>query len=104
MVDEAEVRRVAWDHVADAWARNRAFMWDTTRHVGEWLVDHVGPKPGDVILDVAGGPGENGFLAARRMDPSGTVIVSDFAPRMVAGGRRRLAIEGIASLPRPLFH
>lgn len=90
MGNEAHERnRAAWDQVADAWVRNRDFMWSTTRHVGEWLVDHVDPKPGDVILDLAGGPGENGFLAARRLDSSGTVIVTDFSPRMVAVARRR---------------
>ena len=89
MAEEDDVRRAAWDQVADAWDRNRDFMWGTSRHIGEWLVDRVDPKSGDVILDLAGGPGDNGFLAAHRLGSSGTVIVSDFAPGMVKVARRR---------------
>lgn len=51
--------------------RHRDFTWRTTRHVAEWLVAQVGPRPGDVILDLAGGPGDNGFLAAEAVGASG---------------------------------
>lgn len=90
MVDEARANaRDVWDHVAPGWDRYRDYMWQTTRHVAEWLVDNVRPQPGDTILDLAGGPGDNGFLAAQRVGPNGKVIVTDFAPGMVAVARRR---------------
>src|SRR5687768_14363997 len=90
MVDDPRDKsRGAWNEVAGAWERHRDFMWSTTRHVGEWLVDAVGVNDGDTILDIAGGPGDNGFLAAERVGPSGRVIETDFAPQMVEVARRR---------------
>jgi SAM-dependent methyltransferase len=70
-------------------------MVKLTGHVSEWLVDHVQAQPGDVILDLAGGPGDNGFLAATRVAPSGKVIETDFAPQMVEVARRRAAELGL---------
>jgi ubiquinone/menaquinone biosynthesis C-methylase UbiE len=99
MVDEAhEKSRVYWDEIAAGWERNRDFMWETTRHVAEWLVENVRVNQGDVILDLAGGPGENGFLAAERVGPAGKVIETDFAPQMVETARRRAAALGLANV------
>jgi ubiquinone/menaquinone biosynthesis C-methylase UbiE len=99
MTQEAhEKSRATWDEMAPGWERNRDFMWRTTRHVAEWLVEHVEARDGDTILDVAGGPGDNGFLAAERVGPSGTVIETDFAPQMVDTARRRAASLGLANV------
>jgi ubiquinone/menaquinone biosynthesis C-methylase UbiE len=73
-------------------------MIKITRHVSEWLVDHVQARPGDVILDLAGGPGDNGFLAAARVGPSGKVIETDFAPQMVEVARRHAAELGLGQV------
>ncbi len=90
MVDEAhEKSRAAWNQMAARWERNREYMWNTTHHVAEWLVDEVQPQQGDVILDLAGGPGDNGFLAAQRVGSSGRIIETDFAAEMVKVARRR---------------
>lgn len=77
--------------MAPGWEHYRDYMWATTRHVAEWLVDHADLREGDTVLDLAGGPGENGFLAAERVGPSGKVIETDFAPQMVDTARRRAA-------------
>jgi ubiquinone/menaquinone biosynthesis C-methylase UbiE len=99
MVDEArEKSRAIWDEMAPGWERNRDYMWRTTRHVAEWLVEHAEPRPGDTILDLAGGPGDNGFLAAERVGPKGSVIETDFAPDMVAVARRRADALGLTNV------
>ena len=96
MVEEAhEKSRAVWDEMAAGWERNREFMWNTTRHVAEWLVENVQAEKGDTILDLAGGPGDNGFLAAERVGPPGKVIETDFAPKMVETARRRAAKLGL---------
>jgi len=88
-MDEREKSRAVWDEMAPGWERNRDFMWKTTHHVAEWLVDHVEPRQGDTILDLAGGPGDIGFLTAKEVGPSGRIIETDFAPLMVETARRR---------------
>ncbi|HYO60778.1 MAG TPA: methyltransferase domain-containing protein [Actinomycetota bacterium] len=98
MGSEHEERRAVWDEMAPGWDRHRDFMWRTTRHVAEWLVAQIGPRPGDVILDLAGGPGEVGFLAAEAVGASGKVIATDFAPQMVDVARRRAAERGLANV------
>jgi ubiquinone/menaquinone biosynthesis C-methylase UbiE len=89
--DPREQSRDVWNEMAAGWDRNRDFMWKTTRHVAEWLVENSGASEGDTVLDLAGGPGSNGFLAAERVGPSGKVIETDFAPDMVEVARRRAA-------------
>lgn len=96
MADETrEKSRDVWDEMASGWERNRDFMWDTTSHVAGWLVEHAEVREGDTILDLAGGPGDNGFLAAERVGPSGKVIVTDFAPEMVEVATRRASALGL---------
>jgi ubiquinone/menaquinone biosynthesis C-methylase UbiE len=90
--------RDVWNEMAGGWDRNREFMWKMTRHVAEWLVEHAGPSEGDTVLDLAGGPGSNGFLVAERVGPSGTVIETDFAPDMVEVARRRATELGLENV------
>jgi SAM-dependent methyltransferase len=96
--DPKQQSRDVWNDMAAGWDRNREFMWNTTRHVAEWLVEHANPSPGDTVLDLAGGPGSNGFLAAERVGPSGKVIETDFAPEMVDAARRKAAELGLENV------
>jgi ubiquinone/menaquinone biosynthesis C-methylase UbiE len=99
MTDEArEQSRDVWNEMAPGWDRNRDFMWKTTRHVAEWLVDNSGASEGDTVLDLAGGPGSNGFLAAERVGPTGKVIETDFAPEMVEVARRGAVELGLKNV------
>ncbi len=99
MVDAARAKsRAGWDEMAGAWHRHRDFIWETTKHVAGWLVEHVQANPGDTILDLAGGPGDNGFLAAQRVGPTGKVIVTDFAPEMVAVAQRNAVAAELANV------
>ncbi|MEA2509173.1 MAG: hypothetical protein QOG21_1255 [Actinomycetota bacterium] len=93
--DAHEKSRALWDQMAPGWERTRDYMLKSTGHVSEWLVENMRPHQGDVILDLAGGPGDNGFLAAARVGPSGRVIETDFAPQMVEIARRRAAELGL---------
>ena len=99
MVDEArEKSRATWDEMAQGWDKHRDFMWRSTKHVAEWLVEHAQPSPGDTILDLAGGPGDNGFLAAGRVGPDGKVIVTDFAPEMVAVAQKNAVADALTNV------
>lgn len=97
--DQARERiRSVWDAMAPGWESFRQDLWELSRPVSEWLVERLDPRPGQTILDLAAGLGDTGFLAARRVGETGRVLVTDFAPRMVAAARRRAAELGITNV------
>jgi len=86
-----------WDELAPSWERGRELLWESTRAVGEWLVDRLDPREGQTILDLAAGTGETGFLAAARLGPGGRLISSDRSPAMVEAATRVAAALGVAN-------
>lgn len=99
MTEQAhEQSRAIWDEMATGWDRYSQYIWDESKHVAEWLVDRLDPQPGQVILDVAGGTGDIGMLAAERLDASGKVIETDFAQEMVDVAARRARERGLTNL------
>ena len=59
------------------------------------FVRHVRPRPGEAILDMAGGTGDIAFRMARE---GAAVTVADINPDMLAVGRERAAKRGIEGL------
>ena len=89
--------RAIWDDMAAGWESDRDLIWEDSRSVGEWLVDRLAPQPGDTVLELAAGVGDTGLVAARLVGNEGCVLITDFAPEMVAAARRRAAELGIAN-------
>ena len=54
-------------------------------------------KPGDCVLDLAGGTGDIARLLHRRVGPEGTIVLGDINPQMLATGRDRLIDRGIVA-------
>lgn len=97
-MNEDEFRRASkkvWDKMAQGWDINREYMWETSKPVGEWLVEKLAPRDGQTILELAAGVGDTGFVAARLVGAEGRLISTDFAPSMVDGARRRADELGI---------
>jgi ubiquinone/menaquinone biosynthesis C-methylase UbiE len=90
-----EQSRQSWNTMAAGWERYREAIWSDSHEVGEWLVRALDPKPGDTVLELAAGVADTGLTAARLVAPSGRVLITDFAPEMVAAARRRAAELGI---------
>jgi SAM-dependent methyltransferase len=65
--------------------------------VSEWLVARLDPQPGQVVLDLAAGMGETGFLAARSLLPGGRLITSDRQEAMVDAARRLAGTLGVTN-------
>ena len=86
-----ERSRAVWDDMATGWELAREDIWANTQAVGEWLVRALDLRPGDTVLELAAGLGDTGFQAARRVGDAGHVLITDFAPAMVAAARRRAA-------------
>jgi SAM-dependent methyltransferase len=77
-----------WERFAGNWERERDFFIPATGPVSERLVERLDPQPGDTVLDIAAGTGDQGFLAAERVGDDGKLISTDFAPSMVGVARR----------------
>jgi SAM-dependent methyltransferase len=87
-----------WDDMAAGWQTYNDYIWDVSRKVGEWLVEKLEPQPGQTILDVAAGPGDTGFVAARLIGESGRLISTDFAPHMVEVAKGRAESVGVGNV------
>jgi SAM-dependent methyltransferase len=87
--------RATWNAVAPGWYTQREELWKVSRPVSEWMIRRLDPQPGDTVLELAAGLGDTGFMAARLVGESGRVIITDFAPEMVAGARRRAEEIGV---------
>ena len=87
-----------WKAVVAAWDRYRDRLFSLTRHVSDWLVNEVDPRPGQTILELAAGPGETGFLVAERVGETGTLISSDVDADMVTAARRGAAAKGFKNV------
>ncbi len=58
------------------------------------LVRHMRPRPGQAILDVAGGTGDIGLRCAARTQGLARIYSGDINPSMLAEGRRKALDQG----------
>jgi demethylmenaquinone methyltransferase/2-methoxy-6-polyprenyl-1,4-benzoquinol methylase len=61
------------------------------------LVDLVNPRPGQTILDVAGGTGDIALRCWKRTEGRANIIVCDLNPAMLAEGKAKAIDQGILS-------
>jgi SAM-dependent methyltransferase len=87
-----------WDTVAAAWDE-----WDAT--LTGWLsaattrmLDLAGVGTGAAVLDVAAGAGGQALDAARRVGPSGRVLLTDISPAILRYAQRRAAAAGLTNV------
>lgn len=98
MTNDATDRiRKAWDSQAQSWYEQRESLLAASRPVHEWLVDHLEPKNGQRVLEIAAGPGDTGFMAAPRLG-AGRLLSTDIAPAMVEVARKRGAELGVRNV------
>jgi SAM-dependent methyltransferase len=100
-MEHEELRRQsyeAWERMAEGWERALERIEASVAPVREWLLRELAPRRGDVLLDLAAGPGETGFAAAVAVGGEGKVISSDRSPAMVDVGRRRAGELGLRNV------
>lgn len=91
---KAGLVREVFDSVAPSYDRmNDAMSLGIHRVWKRILVNAVAPRPGEVLLDLAGGTGDVSFLAAGR--GAGRVICADINEEMLRVGRDRAADRGL---------
>jgi ubiquinone/menaquinone biosynthesis C-methylase UbiE len=91
-----EIREL-WDTMAPGWDARRVYLAEFSKDITAWLVDELDPHPGQTILELAAGPGDSGFAAARRIGDEGRLISTDLAPAMVEIAQRRAAEVGVTN-------
>jgi SAM-dependent methyltransferase len=87
--------RATWGAVATGWYAQREELWKASRPISERMIQRLDPQPGNTVLELAAGLGDTGSMAARLVGESGRVIITDFAPQMVAAARRRAEEMGV---------
>jgi SAM-dependent methyltransferase len=93
--DIRQLSRVRWTATAAGWGRRADQFRAATMPVATWMVDALGPQPGDTLLELAAGPGDTGFLAAELIRPGGELICSDFVPEMLNVAQQRAKALGL---------
>ncbi len=60
-----------------------------------FAIDLAGARPGERVLDLAGGTGDLATPLAEQVGSSGLVVLADINAAMLAEGRRRLTDQGV---------
>ena len=100
-MEREELRRQsyeAWERMAEGWERALERIEASAAPVREWLLRELAPRRGDVVLDLAAGPGETGFAAAALVGEEGRIVSSDRSPAMVEVARRRAEGLGLQNV------
>ena len=98
MSDYREESLQAWDKVSPGWAAMRERFQRIALPVSRWMVEAIHPQPGQRILELAAGLGDTGLLAAERVGPDGSVLITDGTEGMVEQARRHAEEVGAANV------
>ena len=86
--------REQWQAAAEAWHR-----WGPTLH--EWLgeatelmLEMAGIGPGQHVLDLAAGAGEQTIVTGKRVGPTGSVLATDISSNILNFAQRRRFRQG----------
>jgi ubiquinone/menaquinone biosynthesis C-methylase UbiE len=69
-------------------------MADATHH----MLEAAGLKPGDHVLDLAAGTGDQSLVAARLVEPGGTILATDISADMLTIAARVAQQEGLTNI------
>ncbi|MDJ0700928.1 MAG: bifunctional demethylmenaquinone methyltransferase/2-methoxy-6-polyprenyl-1,4-benzoquinol methylase UbiE [Woeseiaceae bacterium] len=95
--DKAGLVRDVFDSVASRYdIMNDLMSGGMHRLWKRFTIDHANARPGQSILDLAGGTGDLAIRFSRIVGQEGHVVLADINAAMLREGRRRLVDEGIA--------
>ncbi|HDN69523.1 MAG TPA: bifunctional demethylmenaquinone methyltransferase/2-methoxy-6-polyprenyl-1,4-benzoquinol methylase UbiE [Gammaproteobacteria bacterium] len=91
-----QVRQV-FDSVADNYdLMNDLMSFGVHRLWKRFAINMAAPKPGQQVLDLAGGTGDLTRLMAPSVGPSGQIVLADINAAMLENGRRQLLDKGVS--------
>ncbi len=88
----------SWDEVAKGWGRQADRTQSVAQPISDWMIEHAQLAPGQRVLELAAGPGDTGFMAARLIEPGGILISSDASAEMLDVARERAEELGITNV------
>lgn len=95
--DKAGLVRGVFDSVADRYdVMNDLMSAGLHRIWKRYTIDQASLRPGNVVLDLAGGTGDLACKFSRLVGKNGHVVLADINAAMLQQGRRRLIDAGIA--------
>ena len=95
--DKAKLVRDVFDSVATRYdIMNDLMSGGMHRLWKRYTINQAAVRPGDTILDLAGGTGDLACAFAKRVGAEGHVVLADINAAMLEQGRKRLVDAGIA--------
>jgi SAM-dependent methyltransferase len=104
MSDERDELLSRWDGMAAGWKATREHFQREMEPVSQWLVEAIHPQPGHRVLELAGGLGDTGLLAAQLVAPGGSVLITDGSEHMVAAAREHAEEVGATNVELRTMH
>ena len=92
------LQRVAWDEAAAGWDAHGPQIGTWLARATEAMLGMAGIIPGQRVLDVAAGAGEQTLAIARRVGAAGQVLATDLSPAILALARGHAADAGLANV------
>ena len=84
----------SWNKFSTGWKKWDPVTMEFLRPVGERIIDSLGLRGSDLVLDIAAGTGEPGLTIATMLT-SGKVISTDLSEGMLEVARENAALRGI---------
>ena len=83
---------------AESWRSQTAARAELLGTATDAMLDLAGVRPGDRVLDIAAGTGDQTLLAARRVGPTGAVLATDIAASMLDVAAAAARQEGLTNV------
>lgn len=93
-----ETTRAQWDSAAEAWDRWGRLLNAWLGQSTEIMFDMMGLKPGQSVLDIAAGAGEQSIAASLRVGPNGKVLATDISPKILEFADHAAKLAGLTNI------